>query len=43
VSEQNIELFRRLVEAYSARDIEAFIECCHPEIEYHAAWSVARY
>jgi ketosteroid isomerase-like protein len=24
----------------SARDIEAFIACCDPEIELHAAWSV---
>jgi ketosteroid isomerase-like protein len=40
VSEQNVELFRRLVDAYSARDVEAFIAYCDPEIEFHAAWSV---
>jgi ketosteroid isomerase-like protein len=40
VSEHNVELFRRLVEAYSARDIEEFIACCDPKIEFHAAWSV---
>jgi ketosteroid isomerase-like protein len=40
VSVQNVELFRRILDAYGARDIEAFIACCDPEIEFHAAWSI---
>jgi ketosteroid isomerase-like protein len=40
VSEQNIERFRRLGEAYNSRDIEAFITCCDPEVEFQAAWTV---
>jgi ketosteroid isomerase-like protein len=40
MSEYNVVLLRRLVEAYSARDIEVFIACCDPRIEFHAAWSV---
>ena len=40
MSERNVELQRRLLAAYSARDIEAFIAYCDPKIEFHAAWSV---
>ena len=31
--EENVELYRRAVEAYNARDIEAFIALCDPSIE----------
>jgi ketosteroid isomerase-like protein len=39
VSEQNIELHRRLVAAFNARDIEAFIAFCDPSIEFHSAFA----
>jgi ketosteroid isomerase-like protein len=39
VSEQNVELVRRQVDAYNARDIDAFIALCDPGIEFHAAWT----
>jgi ketosteroid isomerase-like protein len=37
MSEQNIELTRRLAAAYNARDIETFIAACDPGVEFHAA------
>jgi hypothetical protein len=40
VSRQNIELHRRLVEAFNARDIEAFIAYCDPGIEFHSTMAV---
>jgi hypothetical protein len=33
VSEQNVELHRRLIEAYNARDTEKLIALCDPQIE----------
>jgi ketosteroid isomerase-like protein len=39
MSERNIELHRRAVEAYNARDIEAFIACADPSVEFHAAFA----
>jgi ketosteroid isomerase-like protein len=41
VSEQNVALLGRRVDAYNARDIEAFIAHCDPDIQFHAAWSAA--
>ena len=35
MSEQNVELHRRLVEALNRRDIEAIIACLDPSVEYH--------
>ena len=37
MSEQNVELHRRVIEAYNARDIEAMIAFCAPEVEFHSA------
>ena len=37
MSEQNVDLHRRTVQAYNAPDIEEFIACCDPEIEFRAA------
>src|SRR5437773_2275559 len=37
MSEHNVELTRRVVEAFNARDIEGFIEYFDPSIEYHSA------
>jgi ketosteroid isomerase-like protein len=39
VSEQNVELHRRLIEAYNARDTEAFIALCDPQIEVHSVFA----
>jgi ketosteroid isomerase-like protein len=39
VSQQNIEIQRRLTDAFNARDIEAFIAYCDPDIEFHALLS----
>jgi ketosteroid isomerase-like protein len=39
VSEQNVELHRRLIEAFNARDIEEFIALSDPSIELHAVFS----
>lgn len=37
MSNRNIELTRRVIKAFNARDIEAFIEYFDPGIEYHSA------
>jgi ketosteroid isomerase-like protein len=37
MSRENIELHRRALAAFNARDIDAFIDCCDPEIEFHSA------
>jgi hypothetical protein len=39
LSEQNVETLRRAVEAYNARDVDAFIAFFHPSIELHSAFS----
>jgi ketosteroid isomerase-like protein len=39
VSEQNIELHRRLVKAFNARDVEAIISLCDPRIEFHSVFA----
>ena len=36
MSQENIQLHRRAMDAYNSRDIEAFIEYCHPQIEFHS-------
>ena len=37
MSEQNVELHRREIEAFNARDIEAFISLSDPQIEFYSA------
>jgi ketosteroid isomerase-like protein len=39
VSEQNVELMRRLAEAFNARDIEAYIALCDPSVEPHSTFT----
>jgi ketosteroid isomerase-like protein len=39
VSEQNVELHRRLIEAYNTRDTETFIALCDPRIEIHSVFA----
>ena len=36
MSEQNVDLHRRLVEAFDTRDVEAYVACCDPQIELHS-------
>jgi ketosteroid isomerase-like protein len=40
VSEQNVELHRRAVEAFNTRDVEEFLALCDPQIELHSAVTV---
>lgn len=37
MSEENVELLRRAVEAYNRRDVDALNAELHPEIEWHPA------
>jgi ketosteroid isomerase-like protein len=39
VSEQNVDLLRRVIDAYNPRDIDALIACCDPQIELHPAFA----
>jgi ketosteroid isomerase-like protein len=46
VSAQNVELHRRALEAFNARDVEAFTALCDPAIEFHSTFAAvggARY
>jgi ketosteroid isomerase-like protein len=36
VSHENVELHRRIYEVFNARDIEALIALCHPEVEFYS-------
>jgi ketosteroid isomerase-like protein len=36
VPAQNVDLARRLLEAFNAHDLEAFLAMCDPSIEYHS-------
>jgi ketosteroid isomerase-like protein len=40
VSETNVDLHRRSVDAFNTRDVENFIALCSPEIELHSAVTV---
>ena len=40
VPEGNVELHRRAVEAFHARDVEAFIACLDPSVEYHSVMTI---
>jgi ketosteroid isomerase-like protein len=39
VSEHNVELARAFTEAFNARDIDAVLACCHPQIEFHSTFA----
>jgi ketosteroid isomerase-like protein len=34
MSQENLEVVRRLVEAAHRMNVDAFVECCHPEVEW---------
>jgi ketosteroid isomerase-like protein len=40
MSERNVELHRRALDAFHARQIEAFIARLHPDVEYHSVMTV---
>jgi ketosteroid isomerase-like protein len=39
ISEQNVALNRRYIEAFNSRDIDAFIAYCDPSIEFHSVFA----
>ena len=39
VSREHVELNRRYIEAFNARDIDAFIAYCDPSIEFHSVYA----
>src|SRR2546428_12508991 len=39
MSERNVELLRRLIEAFNAREVEAFIAYCDPSIEFKSVFA----
>jgi ketosteroid isomerase-like protein len=39
VSAQNVELHRRGIDAFNARNVEAFIELGDPQIEFHSVYA----
>jgi ketosteroid isomerase-like protein len=39
VSRQNVELLRRLVETFNARDVEAFVACFDPSAEFQSVFA----
>ena len=41
MSQENVESFKRAVTAYEHRDLEAMMEDCDPEIEWHSAATTA--
>jgi ketosteroid isomerase-like protein len=41
MSERNVDLHRRFIDAFNARDMEAMISCCDPGIEYHSQFAAA--
>ena len=40
MSKENVELHRRLVAPFNRHDIEAFIACLDPSVEYHSVMTV---
>jgi hypothetical protein len=40
MSQENLLLARRLVEAFNRHDVEAFIAALDPSVEYHSAITV---
>jgi hypothetical protein len=39
MSQENVELHRRAVEAYNAHDVENFIRFCDPSVEAHSVFA----
>jgi ketosteroid isomerase-like protein len=41
MSQENVETFKRAIDAYNSRDIEAVVEEVDPEVEWRPAWGEA--
>src|SRR5450755_2901951 len=41
MSDENVELLRRWIEAFNAREIDAIIAHCDPSIELHSVFAAA--
>jgi hypothetical protein len=39
MSERDVELYRRFTEAYNARNVQAMIACCDPNVEWHSTFA----
>ena len=39
MSERNVDLLRRWIEAFNSRDIEAVIALCDPSVEFHSGFA----
>lgn len=39
MSHQNVELFRRTIEAYNARDLDGFMALFDPDVEFHSSFA----
>jgi ketosteroid isomerase-like protein len=39
MSQEDVELWRKWIKAFNARDIEALIALCDPNIEFHSAFA----
>ena len=39
MSQENVELHRRTIETFNARDVEAFVALCEPQIEFHSTFA----
>jgi ketosteroid isomerase-like protein len=40
MSQENVELQRRILEAFNRHDVETFITCLDPSVEYHSVMTV---
>jgi ketosteroid isomerase-like protein len=39
MSERDIEVHRRFIDAYNKRDVETFLACFDPNVEFHSAFT----
>jgi ketosteroid isomerase-like protein len=39
MAEENVEVMRRFMDAFSAHDLPALVACCHPDIEFHSTFA----
>jgi hypothetical protein len=39
MSQENVEVFGRLLDAFNARDLDGFVDECDPEIELHSRFT----
>jgi len=39
MSQENVELHRRTIETFNARDVEAFVALCGPQVAFHSTFA----